>query len=68
MNIPRICPMCGKLTHKELDVTVDQLLRYERGTELIQEVFPDLTADEREFIMSGYCDECMEKLFSFEEV
>ena len=37
----------------EIDVTHEQLDRYETGGEYIQVVFPDLTADEREFIMTG---------------
>lgn len=68
MLVPRFCPMCGGISIKELDVTEQQLFQYGSGRKLIQEVFPNLSAEDREFIKSGYCESCMEKLFSFEEV
>ena len=36
----------------ELDITYEQLKRWQDG-ELIQNVFPDLNVDEREFLMTG---------------
>jgi len=40
----------------ELPITNEQLNRWEQG-ELIQNVFPDLTPDQREFIMTGITGE-----------
>tara|TARA_R100000773_G_scaffold26228_1_gene22837 strand:+ start:3437 stop:3646 length:210 start_codon:yes stop_codon:yes gene_type:complete len=42
----------GELNSMELDVTQDQLNRWQGG-ELIQDVFPHLNVDEREFIKTG---------------
>jgi hypothetical protein len=42
----------GAINHMELDVTQEQLDRWENG-ELVQNVMPHLTADEREFLISG---------------
>ena len=42
----------GELNSMELDVTQDQLNLWQGG-ELIQDVFPHLNADEREFIKTG---------------
>jgi hypothetical protein len=37
----------------DLPVTQEQLDRYASGGELIQHVFPNLSADQREFLMTG---------------
>ena len=37
----------------ELNVTEEVLAAWERGEGLIQELMPNLTADEREFLMTG---------------
>lgn len=41
------------------------LYRYRQGEE-IQNAFPYLTPDQREFLMSGICGECFDKLLAFE--
>ena len=40
----------------DLDVTQEQLTRWNNG-ELIQKVFPHLSVDEREFLMTGIIGE-----------
>ena len=52
MQITRIDPFTQKENTMELDITQAQLDRWQKG-ELIQNVFPYLTADEREFIKTG---------------
>ena len=52
MKITRIDPFTQKENTMELDITQSQLDRWQKG-ELIQNVFPYLTADEREFIKTG---------------
>ena len=42
----------GKVRELELNVTQEQINRWRSG-ELIQNVFPDLSTDEREFLISG---------------
>ncbi len=53
MKIIKRSDLTGQEHTMEIDVTHEQLDRYENGNELIQTVFPDLTADEREFIKTG---------------
>ena len=55
MLIKRIHPFTGKLNAMELPVTKEQLQRWRDG-ELIQRAMPNLTPDEREFIMTGLLD------------
>jgi hypothetical protein len=52
MKITRTSPFSGKTNTKELDITEEQIRKYQEGA-LIQNAFPNLTADEREFIMTG---------------
>ena len=52
MKITRIDPFTQKENTMELDITQAQLDRWQKG-ELIQNAFPYLTADEREFIKTG---------------
>jgi hypothetical protein len=52
MHIIRKSPFTGEENSMDLDVTWAQLYAWKAGG-LIQDVFPNLTADEREFIMTG---------------
>ena len=52
MLLERTSILSDKTTTMELPITNEQLDRWKQG-ELIQNVFPDLTPDEREFIMTG---------------
>lgn len=67
MLVVRLCPMCGTIHEKKLDITEAQLFKYENSMALIQDVFPNLNPAEREFIKTGYCDECQNLLFNCEE-
>jgi hypothetical protein len=53
----------GVTRSKELNVTPEQIARWEQG-ELAQNVFTQLNADEREFIISGNTTEDWERLFA----
>lgn len=56
------CESCGK------DVTIigseDQWNDLVTTTKNIQDIFPDLSADDREILISGICGSCYDKLFS----
>ena len=52
MKITRLSPVSGVRHTMELDVTSKQIVAWEKG-EMIQNVFPHLTAGEREFIKTG---------------
>ena len=51
-TITRKSQLSGNTSAMELDVTQAQLNRWQGG-ELIQDVFPHLNAEEREFIQTG---------------
>jgi hypothetical protein len=53
MILARKSMLTGEVHSMELPITSKQLSTWDSGKGLIQEVFPKLTADQREFIMSG---------------
>ena len=53
MKITRTSMLSGKTNSMELDITMDQLHAYHGEGALLQDAFPHLNADEREFIKSG---------------
>ena len=56
MKLQRKHPFTGDFNTMELDITQEQLNSWMDG-ELVQNVFPHLTPDEREFIMTGITPE-----------
>ena len=63
MIITRTCPMCHNTTERILPITQKQINTYQNTFALIQDVFPDLSGSDREFIKTGYCEECQNILF-----
>jgi hypothetical protein len=49
----RVSPISGKTNTKVFEVDPAQVERYDNGEIFVQEAFPHLDADAREFIMSG---------------
>jgi hypothetical protein len=62
MKITQKSPLTGKTNTLDIPVTQAQLDRWQGG-ELIQNAMPNLTADEREFIMTGITAEEWKGLF-----
>lgn len=56
MIIVKKSMITGEVHQMDLAVTQEQLEAYEKGM-LVQEAFPNLNADEREFILSGITPE-----------
>jgi hypothetical protein len=54
----------GKLCGMELPITQEELDNYYAGGNMIQSVFPHLTADQREFILTGITPEEWEEMFA----
>lgn len=52
MEITRTSMVSGKTRTLDLPVTAEQLAAWERGV-VIQQAMPNLTDDQREFILSG---------------
>ena len=60
MQITRISQLTGKVTTLELDVTEEQMIRFENrreNGEYVQTIFPHLSLSDREFILSGITNE-----------
>ena len=62
MNVTRTSQATGITREMELDITDEQILKYEAG-ELIQKAFPNLTPAEREFIMTGITEDEWKDIF-----
>ena len=63
MIITRRSPFSHETHSMEIDVTKEQLDEW-YGGKLIQKVMPHLTAEEREFLMTGITPEDWEKIFA----
>ena len=55
MQITKTNPFTGVATTRELDITPEQIAAYEAGA-LLQNAFPNLSADDREFYKTGITD------------
>ena len=63
IKIKRISPKTGKTNSMVLDTTAVLLNEYYKGSDrLVQDIFPNLNVDEREFIMTGYTVEDWEEI------
>lgn len=56
MLVTRKSFLTGRETAMELDITPKQLSDYENGRGLLQNIFPNLSSSEREFIKTGITD------------
>jgi predicted RNA-binding Zn-ribbon protein involved in translation (DUF1610 family) len=54
------CPFCGE--EHAVEVNLHEYERWESG-ELIQNAMPNLSATEREQLISGLCPQCQAKMF-----
>ena len=62
MKIARTSMLTGKLHIREIPITMYQLEKWERG-ELIHKAMPNISADDREFIISGITPDEWDKTF-----
>ena len=60
VRITTVCPFCGKVT--VLDVPADGFMAWQNGS-LVQNAFPDLSAEQREVLISGMCIDCQDSIF-----
>ena len=58
------CPFCGKESF--VNVSYEGYWAWQNG-ELIQNALPELSANERELLMTGICSDCWESMFGEEE-
>ena len=66
MKITKTSPFTGRINSKELDITQEQIDKWLGGT-LIQDAFPHLTPDEREFLKTGITPEEWDEYVSPDE-
>lgn len=66
MKIVRTSPFTGATRHMNIDITPQQLFAWESG-ELIQNAMPNISAEEREFIMTGISPTEWQDSFGSEE-
>jgi hypothetical protein len=59
------CPKCGD-TYK-LEIAGRQLHAYHNQS-MVDEVLPDLSAEDRERFITGICPPCWDKMFEYEEM
>lgn len=58
---PHDCVVCGRI-HEPVILDAEKYYRW-KGGECIQDVFPEMTKDQREILISGTCPECWDELF-----
>ena len=57
VEVERVSPLTGNTNKMYLDITAEQIEEWNKfpsQRRYIQDIFPNLTQDEREFIMTGY--------------
>lgn len=59
------CPRCHKV--HEVVVDFEDYTNYQMGDVNIQDAFPYLSANEREYILTGFCEDCWNDLFADED-
>lgn len=52
MIIKKVSLFTGKINSMDLPISEEQIKRFDSG-ELVQKVFPELTPDQREFLLTG---------------
>ena len=69
MQVTRRSPLTGNINTLEVNVTQEQMQEFqsEGRQRLVQEIFCDATAPEREFILTGYTPQDWEQIFGGEE-
>jgi hypothetical protein len=68
MLVTKRCIECKKTHTFDLDITEEQWAEYRKpNRRLIQTIFPNLSNEMREFLITGIGPECWKKLFGKDE-
>lgn len=67
MQVTRTSFFSGKVRTLDIDITKEQLYEIEYGNELIQNVVPHLSGDDREFLLTGITPEEWNELHDEDE-
>lgn len=57
MQITRTSPLTGQVRTMEINVTQTQIDEWQKGVRLIQDIMPNISPSDREFIMTGITEE-----------
>jgi hypothetical protein len=66
MRFSKRSPLTGEYNVMDIPVTIEQIETWKAGV-LIQRAMPNLTPDQREFLMTGYTPSDWEKMFGSSE-
>jgi hypothetical protein len=64
MLVTKQSRISGKISSMDLDITSEQLDRVNLGIELIQNIVPHLSSEEREFLITGITPQEWNELFN----
>jgi hypothetical protein len=64
MLITKASRISGKISSMDLNITSEQLDRVNLGIELIQNIVPHLSSEEREFLITGITTDEWNELFN----
>lgn len=64
MLVYRSCAIMGKVQEMELPIDQERLNKYLRGEGKVQDIFPELTPDQREFLITGLLPEQWAEIFA----
>jgi hypothetical protein len=64
MQVTKQSRISGKISSMDLDITSEQLDRVNLGIELIQNIVPHLSSEEREFLITGITPDEWNELFN----
>ena len=64
MLITKASRISGNVSSMDLDITSEQFSRIESGIELIQNIVPHLSSEEREFLITGITPQEWNELFN----
>lgn len=62
MKIARKSPLTGMLLERDLPITQEQMNEWKRGKP-IQDAMPHISADDREWLITGYTPEDWKQMF-----
>ena len=63
VKITHECVYCKK--EKSIIIPMNDYITYLRGEENVQDIFPEMSADDREFFfISGICPDCWGRIFA----
>lgn len=63
--VEKMCSHCGQINR--IAMTHEQYIKYTECSELVQNIFPELSPQKREILITGICPQCWEKIFPPEE-